>query len=407
MLFLYNLGINTYNLLLHFAALFNKKAAQWVHGRRGLLNKIAKEWNGEQRPVWFHFASLGEFEQGRPLLEALRRQEDMPIVITFFSPSGYELKKTYPLADKVYYLPIDTTTNARKFVELINPRMAIFTKYEFWHNYFTVLHDRKVPLYVISATFRKKQVFFKWYGSFARKTLRQVTHFFVQDAFSVELLKTIGIENSSVSGDTRFDRVVENASTPRHIPIVADFCQDSSVMVVGSSWPKDERIISEIVKDRPEWKFVIAPHEIKEDKLRELESQLPAGSSQRYSTVKEAVDEKVRVLIIDNVGMLSSLYQYARLAYIGGGFGVGIHNTLEAAAYGVPVIFGPNYHRFIEARELIRCGAGFSIDDLDSMRVVVKKMQYDKFIDRASEAAAEYVRKNKGATSIIMEKILN
>lgn len=406
MLYLYNLGIKAYTLLIHAAQFFNPKAKLWVKGRTGLFERIRKEVEPGKSCVWFHFASLGEFEQGRPVLEAFRRyQPEEKILITFYSPSGYEQRKNYPLADHIFYLPADTIKNARRFIDLINPKMAIFTKYEFWHNYFRTLSANRIPLYVISATFRKKQVYFRWYGNFNRRTLGFVTTFFVQDAFSMELLKMLGLSNCIVSGDTRFDRVSENAASPKDFPTVAQFSRGANVMVAGSTWPEDERILAELVKDQPSWKFIFAPHEISAEKLHQLEYRLPEGSFQRYSSAEKEFNHAARVLIIDNIGMLSSLYRYARIAYIGGGFGTGIHNTLEAAAFGIPVIFGPNYQKFLEARALVRNGGGISIDELDGLRMEFKKLQYDKIISKAGKAAGEYVANNKGATQKIIDHI--
>lgn len=406
---LYNIAIKMYNIIAHLASPVNAKARLWVKGRKGLLNRIAREVKSDKPCIWFHFASLGEFEQGRPVLEKIKQlYPGEKIIMTFFSPSGYELRKDYKLADHVFYLPIDTPSNARKFVSLINPRMAIFTKYEYWHNYLNELSIKGIPSYIISAIFRKDQVFFKWYGGSNRATLRLVTHFFVQDKFSTELLHTIGINNASVSGDTRFDRVSENAASPKSFECIERICAGKQTIVAGSTWPEDEKLIAETVKDLREWRFIIAPHEIKEDKLKDLEQRLPAGSFVRFSTLRTNPDhlsDNLRVIIIDNIGMLSSLYQYARIAYIGGGFGVGIHNTLEAAAYGIPVIFGPNFQKFLEAKALIRNGGGHSIDNLDELRTIIKKLNYPELYERASNASRDYVAHNKGATRVILEHL--
>lgn len=409
MRFLYTISIKIYSTLIHIAALFNPKARLWVNGRKNIFKTIKEQVKPNTSCIWFHFASLGEFEQGRPVLEKIRENHPTEkIIVTFFSPSGYELRKKYEKANHIFYLPIDTPSNAKRFLDLINPKMAIFTKYEFWHNYFQEMHNRNIPIYSISAIFRKKQVFFRWYGGFNRETLRYVTYFFVQDKFSVELLHTIGIQHAKVSGDTRFDRVAENAAAPKHIDIIANFTQGHETLIAGSTWPEDERLLAEIVKDKRSWKFVIAPHEIKEEKLTQLQNWLPANSSIRYSQLKHNTDitlENIRVVIIDNIGMLSSLYQYGKIAYIGGGFGVGIHNTLEAAGFGLPVIFGPNYEKFLEAKALIRNGGGQSISTLDDLRIALKKLSYPEMYEKAASASANYVANNKGATSSILATI--
>lgn len=409
MVFLYNLGIKLYNILLFLLHFFNPKARLWVDGRRNIFENIAGQVNAQQKHIWFHFASLGEFEQGRPVLEQVKKAYPAnPIVITFFSPSGYELRKNYSLADHVFYLPLDTRQNAKRFIELINPKFVIFTKYEYWYHYYKQLNRSGIPLYIISAIFRENQPFFKWYGSLNRKILSFVSHFFVQDEFSAGMLKHIHINNVTVSGDTRFDRVAENAQAPKQFEIVKKFCGDSKVFVAGSTWPEDENLIAALVKAYPDWKFVLAPHEIKPEKIKALEDKLPKGASIRYSVLSadESSDVKAvtnpQLLIIDNIGMLSSLYQYGGIAYIGGGFGVGIHNTLEAAAFGIPVIFGPNYQKFLEAKSLISNGGGFTIANEAELRSVMQNLQDEVFRKQAGSAAGNFVQDQKGATGTII-----
>ena len=418
MLILYNIGIKIYHILITISQLFNKKAKLWILGRNAIYDKIAANVDIKHKTIWFHFASLGEFEQGRPVMEEMRKMyTDRKILVTFFSPSGYELRKNYQGADYIFYLPLDTRTNASKFIDLINPEIAIFTKYEFWYHYFEQLHKRNIPLYLISGIFRTGQPFFKWYGSLNRKILSFVDHFFVQDEGSKELLKTINITNVTVSGDTRFDRVAENAVSPKKFEIVEKFCKNANVFVAGSTWPDDEKLLAEIAKENPDWKFIIAPHEIKEEKIKILTEILPSGKAIRFSEWK-VLSEKIgdkpdlnlasqnyQALIIDNIGMLSSLYQYGEVAYIGGGFGVGIHNTLEAAAFGVPVIFGPNYQKFLEAKALIRNGGGFSISNLSELQNVVSKLQNAEVRQISGKSAAKYVMESKGATYSILDYI--
>jgi 3-deoxy-D-manno-octulosonic-acid transferase len=401
MLLIYNIGIGLYVCAIYFASFFNKKAKLWLTGRN---NVVYKKF---EKSIWFHFASLGEFEQGRPLLEHVRKkQPDTKIVVTFFSPSGYEIRKNTPFADAVYYLPLDTAANARKFIEAIKPSAAIFTKYEYWYHYFNELHKKEIPLYVISGIFRPEQVFFKWYGGLHRRMLGFVTYFFVQDAASKELLQTLGVSNVKVSGDTRFDRVWANAQHPKELPIIHEFKNEHKLFIAGSTWPDDEALVATLVKDYADWKFIFAPHEIGEEKIEKLIGLLPLNSVIRYSQIadNQLSLNNYQTLIIDNIGMLSSLYQYADVAFIGGGFGVGIHNTLEAAAFGLPVIFGPNYDRFKEAKDLISIKGGYSINDEPELKATVAYITED--IQRYNEmcqVVKDYVRKNTGATKTIAD----
>jgi 3-deoxy-D-manno-octulosonic-acid transferase len=403
MLLIYNIGIGLYSCAIYFASFFNKKAKLWLTGRNNVV------YEKFEKSIWFHFASLGEFEQGRPLLEHARKnQPEKKIVITFFSPSGYEIRKNTPLADAVYYLPLDTAANARTFIEAINPEAAIFTKYEYWYHYFNELHKKEIPLYVISGIFRPGQVFFKWYGGLHRRMLGFVTYFFVQDEASKELLQTIGVSNVEVSGDTRFDRVWANARQPKELPVIHEFKNDCKLFIAGSTWPDDEALVATLVKDYADWKFIFAPHEIGEEKIGKLISLLPLNSAIRYSQIEnnQLSLNNYQTLIIDNIGMLASLYQYADLAYIGGGFGVGIHNTLEAAAFGLPVIFGPKYDKFKEAKDLIAIKGGYSINDEPELKATVAYITEN--IQRYNETCQivkDYVKENTGATKTIADHI--
>jgi len=411
MLLLYNFGIRIYEFLILISQPFNQKARSWISGRKNLFSRISDEIDPAFSYNWFHFASLGEFEQGRPVMEELKRQHPAEkIVITFFSPSGYELRKNYTGAEHIYYLPIDTKNNAKRFIELVRPKVAIFTKYEYWFHYFNELNKKNVPLYIISGVYLESQPFFKWYGGFNRRILQLVSHFFVQDAHSKQLLAGLGRENVTVSGDTRFDRVAENSVSPKQFAEVEAFCGTKKVFVAGSTWPDDEKILAELVKDYPEWKFIIAPHEIKEEKLKTLTDLLPQDAAVRYSAIRGGITENISnqktVLIIDNIGMLSSLYQYGQIAYIGGGFGVGIHNTLEAAAFGIPVLFGPNYQRFLEAKALLKNGGGFTLGNEKELKDIMLILQDENKRNEAGSAAGNFVQNNKGATPSIM-KFLN
>ena len=405
MLLLYRCSLSIYYLLIKFASLWNPKAKLWVNGRRHweekLLNKVGKI----ESSVWFHFASLGEFEQGRPVMEALKKAEPATnIIISFFSPSGYEIRKNYPLAKAVCYLPLDSPRNAQKFIELIKPTYAVFTKYEYWFYFFRTLHLQHIPLYIVSGIFRKNQVFFKWYGDFYRHMLGFITYFFVQNEESKSLLNSLGITQVEVSGDTRFDRVAENAKNKKELKEIEAFCGSSKVMVAGSTWPTDEELLNTIIKSYTDWKFIIAPHEIAETNIQGLEKQL-LGKTIRYSKLKAHKSALPQVLIIDNIGLLSSLYAYGTIAYIGGGFGKGIHNTLEAAAFGLPVIFGPKYQKFQEAKDLIELKAGFSISNQAELNNCFKLLQADSHKEAGKQAKA-YVDSHTGATAQILKKIL-
>lgn len=401
MLLLYNTGLKLYLLFIYVASFFNNKAKLWLNGRQQIIKS-------EDSSIWFHFASLGEFEQGRPVLEQFRQQHsDKRIIITFFSPSGYEIRKNTPLADAVYYLPLDSAKNAQKFIDTINPELAVFTKYEYWYHYFNTLHKHNVPLYIISGIFRPNQIFFKWHGGLYRKMLGFVTHFFVQDEQSKQLLQNINVTNVTVSGDTRFDRVWTNAQRPKALPEIEEFTKGHKVFIAGSTWPKDEKLVAELVKDYPTWKFIFAPHEIDEDKINKLIDLLPKNSTIRYSQLTtHNLQLTTQTLIIDNIGMLSSLYQYGHIAYIGGGFGAGIHNTLEAAAFGLPVIFGPNYSKFKEAKDLITLKVGFSIANKAELEGAVNTLINDEqFYAYAHKQIKKYVEEHTGAIHTIIKHI--
>lgn len=411
MLWLYNFGILLYSFLVKIASLFNPKAKLFVSGRKNIFATIERQIDSRHRHIWFHFASLGEFEQGRPVLEKLKENApERRIVVTFFSPSGYEIRKNYALATGVFYLPLDTRKNAAELIRLINPEIAVFTKYEFWHHYFKTLHDRQIPLFIISGIFRPQQLFFKWYGSFYRNILKQVSHFFVQNEESVSLLQSIHLHNVSLSGDTRFDRVAENAASPKDFHLIRNFCGSSPVLVAGSTWAEDEELLKSLIEEQPDWKFIIAPHEINASHLDQIIRLLPGIL--RYTTLQESTAQhpdaenspaaaaaEARVLLIDNIGMLSSVYRYAKVAYIGGGFGAGIHNTLEAAAFGIPVLFGPKYEKFQEAKDLIAQGAAISINSGNELSAAFNELRKDS---GAGEISSRYVHTKTGSTKQIV-----
>ena len=405
MLWLYNFGIFFYGLIVRCFSLFNPKARLFVNGRKNLFEQIGNVINPKEKHVWFHFASLGEFEQGRSVLEKIRQEyPSKKIVITFFSPSGYEIRKDYALVEGVFYLPLDTHSNALRLVKAINPEIAVFTKYEYWHHYFKALQQAKVPLFIISGIFRPDQIYFKFYGAFYRDILKKVTHFFVQNKESESLLASVGLKNVSIAGDTRLDRVAANAATPKALPLIEAFCAGKRVCVAGSSWLADEQLLATLPDRYTDWKFIIVPHETDEKRIAEVESLFPAAT--RFSKLSPN-QESAQVMIIDHVGMLSALYQYADIAYIGGGFGVGIHNTLEAAAFGIPVIFGPKYQKFQEAKDLLRTGAASSISTAAELHTAFDSLKNNH---EAGQSGAAYVAASKGATDLIftaLKKYLN
>ncbi|UKJ08418.1 3-deoxy-D-manno-octulosonic acid transferase [Solitalea lacus] len=410
MVLLYNLSIRFYHGLVLLFSTFNSKAKLFIKGRKNIFKHIALKLNDEPRDrVWFHFASLGEFEQGRPVLEKLKASNpELAIVMTFFSPSGYEVRKNYNQADYIFYLPLDTKANASKFIDLVQPQKVFFTKYEYWFHYFTELKSRKIPLYMISAIFRPSQPFFKWYGSFNREMLSCVTMFFVQNKLSGELLNSIGINNWIVSGDTRFDRVYENSLQPKQIPLIEEFIENKKILIAGSSWPDDEALLIPLAQTfSTDWKMIIAPHEVDKAHVENI-MKLSGDRAIRFSELeKSSAKTKYQFLIIDNIGMLSSLYQYGTVAYIGGGFNKsGIHNTLEAAAFGLPVIFGPNYKKFAEAVELIANRGGFSIKDFNELKDSFTHLSSNPInLQQSSSASKNYVKTNINATTIIFNTL--
>ncbi len=434
MLHLYLLGSG----LLGF---FSPKAALFYKGRMGLLRDIQKkialsdgssscpdgsvscpDGSSNCQRVWIHCASVGEFEQARPVIEKLKQRETgCTIILTFFSPSGYELRKSYPLADHVFYLPMDTKSNASRFLDIIKPTVAIFVKYEFWRSYIWELKKRSIPIFLISAVFRESQPFFRWWGRGFREILYSYTHLFVQDTDSLLLLKGIGVENVTACGDTRFDRVWEIASQANQIPSLEIFSAGSLCFIAGSTWPADESLIfstylpvvRESQQSEQPRKLIIAPHEVDEAHIAKLTRELGDTPYVRYTKVKDLQTsnmqrslEEASVFIIDTVGILSSAYRYGSFAYIGGGFGAGIHNTLEAATYALPVIFGPRYGKFREARELLSLGGGFCIEDEKGLRDILALLMDDsEFRKGCSQICRDYVNNNRGATLSILNSI--
>ncbi|MGX5820396.1 3-deoxy-D-manno-octulosonic acid transferase [Chitinophaga lutea] len=384
----------------------NEKARQWLEGRENVWEGLAAAFPGDRPVIWVHAASLGEFEQGRPVMEALRRQyPGYRLLLTFFSPSGYNVRKNYDGADHVCYLPLDTAANAQRFLGLVNPAMAIFIKYEFWYHYLAALHARAVPVLLISGIFRHGQVFFRWYGGLFRQLLRQMDHLFVQNEISLHMLRDIGIgpEQASLAGDTRFDRVWALRMQPQALPVIEKFLDSREVLVAGSTWPDDEKMLAAWWNDggRQRRQLILAPHETEEGHIRAIEAAFPGAI--RYSALAAGQAGPGDVLIIDNVGMLSALYRYSHVSYVGGGFGkAGIHNLLEPATYGKPVVIGPVFHQFHEAVELVQIRGALVVQDEATFRERMDALEDAYYYEQTAEIAGRYVEEHQGATGRIM-----
>ena len=391
---IYNISIWIYVIALNLAALFNSKARLAIKGRNKIFRQLKIEIADSKNIVWFHCASLGEFEQGRTIIEEYKlKHPTHKILITFFSSSGFEIRKKTPLADWVFYLPIDTKSNATKFINIVNPIKVVFIKYEFWFNYMIAIRKKNIPLYSTSTIFRDEQIFFKhkWFA----KQLQNIDHFFVQDERSSQLLKSIDIHNITISGDTRFDSVLYNSQNTICIPLLEIFSNKKNTIIFGSTWPKDEILLMQYIKDHPENNYIIAPHELKN--IFELQKQVKALL---YSNINKNNILSCNVIIIDSVGLLSNIYQYGSLAYIGGGFGSGIHNILEASTFGLPVIFGPNYKKSNEAVSLIKKKGAISISNYVELCSAIDSLNnFDKSI------ALNYIKENTGATNKIISQI--
>ncbi len=404
---IYQIGIRIFLGLIRLAALRNPKAKKWVDGRKGLMNQIEQTLKEANNTYWVHCASLGEFEQGRPLIEAIKEQNpEQKVLLTFFSPSGYEVQKNYKLADFVFYLPADTRRNAKRLVKAARPRAVFFIKYEFWYNFLHRLNKEKVPVYFVSAIFRKEQLFFKWYGSWYRKLPAMATHLFVQDESSVKLLQSIGINKVTLTGDTRFDRVARIVRTARPLPWVEKFLNGQQAIVAGSSWKAEEALLMQYLRLKPELKVIVAPHEVTPTNMERIE-KLFGEKAILYSKITKQNPAGKQVLIIDCYGLLVSLYQYGQIALIGGGFGVGIHNILEAATFGMPILFGPNYSKFKEAVDLVEKQCAFPVQNIEEFNTVMNQLLVNNPVREAiSRKAAGYVMDNTGSTKAIMEKVL-
>ncbi len=408
MTLLYNFAMLIYQSFIWLASKFNnKKATLFLSGRENVFALLEQKRLPGEHYIWFHAASLGEFEQGRPIIESLKNTHpEYKILLTFFSPSGYEVRKDYQGADIICYLPMDMSWNVKRFLDIVQPDCAIFIKYEFWMNYLLELKKRQIKTYIVSAIFRESQMFFRWYGGYYRSILNSFTHLFVQNDQSVRLLHSIGLDNVTKVGDTRFDRVADIASNAKELPIVQLFKSDKKVLVAGSSWPNDEEILLSYFNQNKDIKLIIAPHEIHEEHLQSIISKLKRPYL-RYSQATTENISEADCLIIDCFGLLSSIYRYGEIAYIGGGFGVGIHNILEAAVYGIPVIFGPNYKKFQEAVDLIELGGAFSIADYTGFSRLMSDLLVDNSSLYASSAAVsnDYSQRNRGATIKVLDII--
>ncbi len=418
-----------YNIVIYFvlwgiaiASLFDEKVRKMWRGEREAFKILKQKVDPKAQYVWFHAASLGEFEQGRPLMERIRR--DYPqykILLTFYSPSGYEVRKNYEGADIICYMPVDTRLNAIRFLRLVRPVMAFFIKYEFWSNFLHILKHRNIPTYSVSSIFRKDQVFFKWYGRSYARVLKCFDHFFVQNEESKQLLEGIGITKVDVVGDTRFDRVLQIKEAAKDLPICEAFRkgtasaasssdalpkEDHKVFVAGSSWPPDEEIFIKFFNDHKDWRLLIAPHVIGEDHLKLILSLLKDKKVVRYTQTSPEEAAEADVLIIDCFGLLSSMYRYGDVAYVGGGFGVGIHNTLEAAVWNMPVIFGPNNKKFQEAQGLLKSQGGFEINNFEEFETLMSKLMTDaSFLQSSGEKAGAFVASLSGATDKVLSKV--
>ena len=409
--YLYTFSIFLYVSMAKYLSLWNKKAKLWVDGRKNLIQNIQSQVNSNEKVIWFHCASLGEFEQGRPLMELIKeKQPEVKILLTFFSPSGYEIRKHYEGADYVFYLPTDTPKHAKQFLDAVRPQCIFFVKYEFWYNYIHQAYLRQIPFYSVSCIFRPQQFYFSWYGKWFAKQLAKITHFFTQDQASADLLQSINISQTSVCGDTRFDRVYQSVKNAQEIPFFADYCKNRFTIVAGSTWLPDEKILSKLLSAHP-FQLIIAPHEIHEAHLHAVEKLFANFSTIRYSNLQSEIINRrskivnlksYKIIIIDCIGLLRSLYRYGDIAYIGGGFGAGIHNILEAAAYGKPLVFGKNYKKFKEAADLIELHGAFSGKNFAEIEKIILMLHTQTSLRKEAENKAfQYVKENIG----VIEKI--
>ncbi len=405
----YGLMILSYRVGIGIASIVNRKAKLWISGRRNWIERLETDMGfGSGRVIWVHAASLGEFEQGRPVIDLIRGQYPQKrILLTFFSPSGYEVRKNYPGVDMVHYLPLDTGKNAKRFLDIINPELAIFIKYEFWFNHLFELNERGVPTLLVSGRLHSKQGFFRSWGGFFKKGLKTFNHFFLQDQASAKLLSDIGFSNHSVNGDTRYDRVKVMQSEDKRFPEIEEFCGNDEVIVLGSSWLYDELLMQKYISgDRPgSFKLILAPHDIDEKRMSEFQRGCEFPSIRLSKWSEKTGNEKV--LLIDSVGKLSYIYRYASVAMIGGGFGAGIHNTLEAAVWSCPIVFGPRYEMFNEAVYLLENGAAFSVESQMELDIILDRMLFGDDIIRsqAGKMAGRICESGQGASEVVVNYV--
>ncbi|MFI3292923.1 MAG: glycosyltransferase N-terminal domain-containing protein [Rikenellaceae bacterium] len=406
MMFLYSVAIALYGFIAQIVALWSPKAKLWCEGRKDIFKRLRGEISPSDRIVWIHVASLGEFEQGRPIIEKMRSEHpNYKILVTFYSPSGYEIRRNYEGADYIFYLPIDTPQNVKMFLEIVNPEVVIFVKYEFWLNYLSELSRRKIRCFIVSAIFRKNSIFFRPWGFLWREALSAFEILFVQDENSKSLLAEFGFDNVVVAGDTRFDRVWDIAQGGKKLPIIESFVGESNMMIAGSSWEADEDLLLPLIDKNPTIKFIIAPHEIGTERIEKLASRL-GRKAVKYSTIDDSTKfDDIQVLILDTMGMLSSIYKYAKWGYIGGGFGKGIHNTLEAATFGLPIAFGTNYLKFKEACDLVALGGATSVSSAEELNSWFTTLQNDELCKKASQITIDYTSRKRGATALIIKSI--
>lgn len=408
MLFLYNLVISIAGFFLKIIALFSPKIKLFVEGRKNVFAILEEKIKPADKTIWFHSASLGEYEQGLPVIEKIKEKyPSHKIIVTFFSPSGYEVRKNNTVADVTVYLPLDTKKNAKRFLKLVHPELVFFIKYEFWLNYLKELKTNKTPVYLISGIFRDSQMFFKWYGGFYRKALEAFTYFFVQNQSSKEKIEAIGFHNVIVSGDTRFDRVNAILERDNSLDFIKSFKNNQTTIIIGSSWPKDETLLINYINQASEnIKFIIAPHNIKTDQILGLKSQI-TKSTLLFSEKEDKNSADYNVFIIDTVGLLTKIYSYGTIAYVGGGFGnPGIHNILEPAAFGIPIVIGPNYSNFAEATELVNLGGCMVITGQEELKQTFDQLITDQiFLKEKGQICKSYIQDNKGAANRIMTVI--
>lgn len=407
-MWLYNLGIVIYTILIRLVSPFYPKARQWSEGRRGMIERMSVDMADAENVVWIHVSSLGDFEQGRPLVDYVKQNyPDYKILLTFFSPAGYEVRKNYPNADYVYYIPADTRREVCRFLDVVRPKVVIFVKYEFWLNMLVELRKRNIRTFIVSSIFRKNSIFFNPLGGIWRKALRSFRTIFVQDEASKALLAEIGVTNVVVAGDTRFDRVIAIAESAERVDAVEQFRGDSRLFVAGSTWGRDEDILLPLINENPDIKFVIAPHEMDEARIERLLREVKGGAV-RYTQLSHSDFAEKQVLVLDTIGLLSRVYGSANWAYVGGGFGAGIHNTLEAVVYGLPVAFGPKYRKFKEACDLISLGVGKSVTDSAELKMWFNSLRDDSNqLARIAKVAKDYTLKQRGVTERLVKMILD